>query len=66
MGGVRYRCKLCGREFSSLSEWYRHVINEHPEAEPSWAYIMRVEGRRVSKWKVYLDLKAEGKAGGAR
>ena len=57
---MRYKCRLCGREFSSLSEWYRHVINKHPDIEPSWAYIMRVEGRRVSKWKVYLDLKADG------
>jgi hypothetical protein len=63
---VRYRCKLCGRAFPSLSEWYRHLISNHPEDEPGWAYIMRLEGRRVSKWKVYLDMKAEGKVEVAR
>jgi hypothetical protein len=58
---MRYRCRLCGREFQSLSEWYRHIVRDHPEDEPGWAYIYRLEGRRVSMWKVYLDLKAEGK-----
>jgi hypothetical protein len=63
---VRYRCRLCGREFSSLSEWYRHLLSQHPEEEPGWAYIMRLEGRRVNKWKVYLDLKREEKVGVVR
>ena len=58
---MKYRCRLCGRVFSSLNEWYRHIVRDHPEAEPGWAYIYRLEGRRVSMWKVYLDLKAEGK-----
>jgi hypothetical protein len=58
---MKYRCRLCGRVFPSLGEWYRHVVNEHPDEEPGWAYVYRMEGRRVSKWKVYLDLKAEGK-----
>jgi hypothetical protein len=58
---MKYRCRLCGRSFSSLSEWYRHIVRDHPEDEPGWAYIYRREGRRVSMWKVYLDLKSEGK-----
>lgn len=52
---------ICGHEFQSLSEWYRHLLYNHPEEEPGWAYLYRMEGRRVSKWKVYLDLKTEQK-----
>jgi hypothetical protein len=63
---VKYRCRICGREYQGLSEWYRHVIAEHPDEEPGWAYVYRMEGRRVSKWKVYLDLKAEGKVEAVR
>jgi len=63
---MRYRCKLCGREFSSLGEWYRHIIANHPEDEPGWTHIYRMEGRRVSKWKVYLDLRADGKVEAVR
>jgi len=63
---VRYRCRICGREFASLGEWYRHVAAAHPDEEPGWARAMRLEGGRVSKWRVYSDLKAEGKVEAVR
>jgi hypothetical protein len=66
VGGVRYRCKICGGEFRSLSEWYRHVIAEHPREEPGWARAMRLEGFRVPKWKVYWEMRAEGKVEAVR
>jgi len=66
VGGMRYRCRLCGEELPSLSEWYRHLLSRHPEEEPGWARVMRMEGRRASRWRVYLDLKAEGKVEAVR
>jgi hypothetical protein len=58
---MKYRCMICGHVFSSLSEWYRHLLSQHPDEEPGWAFLYRMEGRRVSRWKVYLDLRREEK-----
>ena len=55
-----FECMLCRRRFTSLRAWYRHLQLEHPEREPGWARVLRLEGRRVSLWRVYLDLKGEG------
>jgi hypothetical protein len=55
-----YRCKLCGREFGSLSAWYNHLIRVHPESEPEWSRTLRLEGRRPQKWDVLKDAKAAG------
>jgi len=55
-----FECLICGKRFHTLLGWYRHLLREHTEKEPGWAFIMRVEGRRVSLWKVYMDLKREG------
>jgi len=57
---VIFECLLCGRRLGSLAAWYRHLLREHPDAEPGWARVLRLEGRRVSLWRVYLDLKGEG------
>jgi hypothetical protein len=58
---VKYTCLICGRSFPYLAAWYQHLIRCHPELEPDWARVYRFEGRRVSKWRVYLDLKSGGK-----
>jgi hypothetical protein len=55
-----YRCKLCGREFGSLSAWYNHLIRVHPESEPEWSRTLRLEGRRPQLWKVLQDAEAAG------
>jgi hypothetical protein len=52
-----YRCKLCGREFGSLSAWYNHLIRLHSESEPEWSRAMRLEGRRVQLWRVLRDVE---------
>jgi len=57
---VIFECLLCGRRFASLRAWYRHLQLQHPDAEPGWAWAMRMEGRRVSVWRVYKDCKLEG------
>ena len=54
-----YRCKLCGREFGSLSAWYNHLIRSHPESEPEWSRTLRLEGRRPPLWKVLQDAEPE-------
>jgi hypothetical protein len=55
-----YRCKLCGREFGSLSAWYNHLIRSHPESEPEWARSVRLEGRRPQLWDAFKDAEAAG------
>jgi hypothetical protein len=55
-----YRCKLCGREFGSLSAWYNHLIRLHSESEPEWSRALRLEGRKPPLWKVLQDAEAAG------
>jgi len=55
-----YRCKLCGREFGSLSAWYNHLIRVHPESEPEWSRTLRLEGRRPQLWDVLKDAEDAG------
>jgi hypothetical protein len=55
-----YRCKLCGREFGSLSAWFNHLIRVHPENEPEWSRTLRLEGRRVQLWDALRDSEAAG------
>jgi hypothetical protein len=54
-----YRCRLCGREFGSLSAWYNHLIRVHSESEPEWARSLRLEGRRPKLWEVLRDAEPE-------
>jgi hypothetical protein len=55
-----YRCKLCGREFGSLSAWYNHLIYLHSESEPDWSRTLRLEGRRPQLWQVLRDVEDGG------
>jgi hypothetical protein len=55
-----YKCKLCGREFGSLSAWFNHLIRSHPELEPEWSRTLRLEGRRPQLWDVLKDAEAAG------
>jgi len=55
-----YRCKLCGREFGSLSAWFNHLIRTHPELEPEWSRTLRLEGRRPPLWDALKDAEAVG------
>jgi hypothetical protein len=55
-----YRCKLCGREFGSLSAWFNHLIRVHSESEPEWSRTLRLEGRRVQLWGVFKDAEGAG------
>ena len=60
-----YRCGLCRakgalKEFGSLSAWYKHLAKVHPEFEPEWARVMRLEGRKPPLWQVLRDSEAAG------
>jgi hypothetical protein len=55
-----YRCKLCGREFGSLSAWFNHLIRVHSESEPEWSRTLRLEGRRPPLWDVLKDAEGAG------
>ena len=53
-----YRCKRCGREFTSRSEYNRHIW-EHTKAER--AAEAKAEGEEKAEDVTVIQLSAEGK-----
>jgi len=52
---VKYYCTVCGSSFSYLAAWYHHLVHRHPELEPAWAKVVRLEGRKPKLWEVLWD-----------
>jgi len=58
---VKYRCTVCGNEFTYLAAWYWHLVRCHPELEPEWARNLRLSlGRKPRLREVLRDARAAG------